>query len=120
MLKCVFSCWLKVVLWEFLSISVWNHYAAKTQSSGARVLLVAANCVVSAVSNCSVRFFAGHVRYCSERADNRNWKWHPGSRFDQFLFPHFGFVSAKPNTVRWCYYWDGSVASSCVRAEPAT
>jgi hypothetical protein len=92
----------------------------KTQSSCARVLLMAANCVVSAVSNGSVRIFAGHVCYCSERADNRNWKWHPGSRFDQFLFPHFGFVSAKPNTVCWCYYWDGSVASSCVRAKPAT
>jgi hypothetical protein len=48
----------------------------KTQSLGARVLLMAANCVVSAVSNGSVRFFAGHVCYCSERTDDRNWKWH--------------------------------------------
>ncbi len=28
MLKCAFQCWLKVVLWEFLSISAWTHYAA--------------------------------------------------------------------------------------------
>jgi len=27
MLKSGFQCWLKVVLWEFLSCLVWNHYA---------------------------------------------------------------------------------------------
>jgi hypothetical protein len=51
MLKRALSCWLKPVLWEFLSISVWNHYAAKLDF---RVLVFfgwALNHVISAVPN---------------------------------------------------------------------
>jgi hypothetical protein len=51
MLKSNFQCWLKPVLWEFLSISVWNHYAAKLDL---RVLVFfkwALNHVISAVPN---------------------------------------------------------------------
>jgi hypothetical protein len=51
MLKRAYSCWLKVVLWKFLSISVWNHYASKLD---VRVLVFfgwALNHVISAVPN---------------------------------------------------------------------
>jgi hypothetical protein len=70
MLKSGFQCWLKPVLWKFLSISVWNHYAAKLD---VRVLMFfgwALNHMLSAVpiamrgcgslgsySECSLMFF---------------------------------------------------------------
>jgi hypothetical protein len=67
MLKRSFPCSLKPVLWNFLSISVWNHYAVKF---GVRVLVLfvwASSYVISVVPKRYARlWFVGVVwRWCS-------------------------------------------------------